>query len=89
MPRDVRWKSVVAELVLEAADLAAQRRLRDPDGARGATDVSLLGDGDEVADLGEAHRLSLADRARACPRRRAARSKRYWTERARPRRLGA
>lgn len=44
-----------AELVLEAADLAAERRLRDVQATRGAADVLLLGDGDEVAQLGEAH----------------------------------
>jgi hypothetical protein len=44
-----------AELTLEVADLPAERRLRDVQPPRGATDVLLLGDGDEVVDLREAH----------------------------------
>lgn len=44
-----------ADLVLERADLAADGRLGDPEARRGTTDVALLGDGDEVADLRKAH----------------------------------
>lgn len=44
-----------AELVFEAADLAAHRRLGDAEPLRGAPDVPLLGDGHEVPELGEAH----------------------------------
>jgi methionyl aminopeptidase len=61
-----------AELVFERADLAAERRLRDVQPRRGAADVLLFCDGDEVADLGEAHALQLN------------RSKRYWTAPAAP-----
>lgn len=43
------------ELVLERADLAAQRRLRDVQALSRPTYVSFLGDGNEVADLREAH----------------------------------
>ena len=63
-----------AELVLQAADLPAQRRLRDMQAPRGTTDVLLLGDGDEVAQLREAHaRERKADPAAPT----SARSKRY------------
>ena len=43
------------DLVLERADLATHRRLRDVQALRGTADVPFLGNGDEVADLGEAH----------------------------------
>ena len=66
-----------AELVLEAADLPAEGRLRDVEAASGAGDVLLLGDGDEVAELGEAH--SGQGRPGAEPRA-SARSKRYRRE---------
>lgn len=46
-----------AELVLELADLAADRRLGDVEPPSRATDVLLLGDGHEVGDLREAHAL--------------------------------
>src|SRR5262249_50689524 len=49
-----------AHLLLEAPDLAAQRGLRDVEPPRGAADVALLGDGDEIADLGEAHRDTIS-----------------------------
>jgi hypothetical protein len=48
-----------AELVLEAADLPGQRRLREVQAPRGAADVLLLGDGDEVVELREAHAASV------------------------------
>ncbi len=44
-----------ADLVLERADLPADGRLRDVEALRGTPDVAFLGNGDEVADLGEAH----------------------------------
>ena len=44
-----------AKLVLEAADLAAERWLRDVQAPSGAAEVLFLGDGDEVAQLREAH----------------------------------
>lgn len=47
------------ELLLERADLATERRLRDVEALRGASDVPFLGDGDEVADLREAHGRSM------------------------------
>jgi len=60
-PREERG----AELVLERADLAAERRLRDVEALCGATDVPFLGDGNEVADLREAHPPSMASAGRA------------------------
>jgi hypothetical protein len=39
-----------AELVLELPDLAAQRGLRDVQARRGAREVALLGDRDEVGE---------------------------------------
>ena len=44
-----------AELVLERADLTAERRLRHVHASSGAPDVSLFGDGDEILNLREAH----------------------------------
>lgn len=44
-----------AELVFEAADLPAEGRLRDVEALGGAGDVLFFRDGDEVAELGEAH----------------------------------
>ena len=49
----------LSQLVLEALDLTAQRRLGDVQAARGAPDVPLLGDRDEVFQLIEAHSPSL------------------------------
>ena len=45
-----------ADLVLEGADLLAQRRLRDEDARGGAAEVELVGDGDKVAKVSEFHR---------------------------------
>lgn len=45
----------LSQLVLEALDLTAQRRLGDVQAPRGAPDVALLGDRDEVFQLIEAH----------------------------------
>lgn len=58
------------ELVLERADLATERRLRDPKALRGATDVPFLRDGNEVADLRETHGTSMV---RAAPGRKSRR----------------
>ena len=52
-----------ADLVFERADLAAHRGLRDMEPLRRAAHVALVGDGNEVADLGKAHR-SIVHRAR-------------------------
>src|SRR5690606_6330669 len=65
-----------AELVLEAADLAAERRLGNVKAASGAPDVALLGDGHEIAQLVQAHpcsitRLNGRQHGGAIP-------KRYW-----------
>lgn len=73
------------ELVLERADLAAHRRLRDAQALGGATYVPFFGDGDEVADLSETHGPSVprrADGGKAWLG--TARSKRYWTSAASP-----
>jgi hypothetical protein len=58
-----------SELVLERADLATERRLRDVEALRGATDVPFLRDGYEIADLREAHGRSMARAARDRKRR--------------------
>lgn len=47
------------ELVLQRADLSAERRLRDVEALRGAANVPFLGDGHEVTDLREAHGRSM------------------------------
>ena len=62
------------DLVLERTDLTAHRRLRDTQAAGSSTDVAFLGDGDEVADLSEAHPASIAVLGGGAPR-----SKGYWT----------
>ena len=46
-----------AQLGLERADLLAERRLGDVQARRGAPEVQLLGDGDEIAKLAEFHDL--------------------------------
>src|SRR5262249_10860155 len=51
------------ELVLEAADLAAQRGLGEVEPAGGAADVALLRHGDEVSDLRQAHHRRVAREA--------------------------
>lgn len=48
-------KEGLSQLVFEPLDLTAQRRLRDVQAPRGAPDVPLLGDRDEVFQLIEAH----------------------------------
>ena len=49
------------DLILERADLPADRRLRDAQPLGGATDVSLFRDGDEILDLLQAHEDSVAE----------------------------
>jgi len=44
-----------AELLLEPGDRGAQRLLGDVHAARGAREVQLLGDGDEVAQVAQLH----------------------------------
>jgi hypothetical protein len=73
-----------AKLVFERADLAAERRLRDVKALGGATDVSFLRDGNEVADLREAHGRSMSctlggGKSAARSKLPLRRSKRYWT----------
>jgi methionyl aminopeptidase len=53
-----------ADLVLERLDLATERRLRDVKTARRLTRGARVGDGDEVAQLIEAHRTIKIARAR-------------------------
>src|SRR4051794_31478973 len=48
-----------AELLLELADLLADRRLGDVEPLRGAAEVQLFGDGDEVPEMAEFHRWAL------------------------------
>ncbi len=65
-----------AELVLEAADAAGQRRLGDVQTSRGPADMLLLGDGDERLQLRERHRIPRNTRAPI-----GAMQNRYWTGR--------
>jgi hypothetical protein len=44
-----------ADFVLQRADLAAQRRLRDAKALCGAPHIAFFGNGDEVTELGKAH----------------------------------
>jgi hypothetical protein len=44
-----------ADLALEVADLAAQRRLRDVQPLRRAPEVQLLGDRDEIPEMTQLH----------------------------------
>ncbi|GAA3778497.1 hypothetical protein GCM10022206_16830 [Streptomyces chiangmaiensis] len=48
-------KQVHAELGLELADLLGQRRLGHVQPLRGAAEVTLLGDSDEVPEVPEIH----------------------------------
>ncbi|MCY1241781.1 hypothetical protein D9M72_547020 [compost metagenome] len=43
------------ELFFERLDLDAQRRLRNVQALRGAREVELLGDGDEIAEMAQFH----------------------------------
>ena len=47
-----------AQLLLQRADLLAERRLGDVQARGGAAEVQLLGDGDEVTQLAEFHERS-------------------------------
>jgi hypothetical protein len=58
---DEQWSS---DLVLESTDLPADRWLGDAEPNGRATHISLLGDGDEVANLSEAHPPIVAYRSR-------------------------
>lgn len=51
-----------AELVLERADRSTERRLAHVEAQRGAAHVPFFGDGDEIADLLEAHARIVRDR---------------------------
>src|SRR5690242_6254357 len=51
-----------AELVFERADRSTERRLAHVKAHRGATDMTFFGDGDEIADLLEAHAAIVRDR---------------------------
>jgi hypothetical protein len=48
-------EELCSEFVFESADLSTHRGLRDVKALGGAPHISLLGDGDEIADLGKAH----------------------------------
>jgi len=75
------------ELILEVADLTAQRRLGDVQAAGGPADVLLFGDGDEVGDLRQAHGAQRRARLLGPTR---GRSKRYrgWSRQERRRCVG-
>ena len=47
----VALEELNAEPLLQLADRPRERRLRDPEPRRGASEVQLLGDGDEVPQL--------------------------------------
>src|SRR5262249_10327707 len=71
-----------AELVLERADLLAERRLRHVQAGGRAREVQLLGDGDEVAEVAELHR-DVLDIDRRYLIRIMTRRTIYWTSRMR------
>ncbi len=48
-------KEGASELVLQVSDLPAERWLRNMKAAGSSPHVSFLGDGDEIAELSEAH----------------------------------
>ena len=49
-------KQANAEFALQLPDARAQRRLADPDAGRGAAEVTLVGDGEEVSEVAEVQR---------------------------------
>jgi hypothetical protein len=49
-----------AEVLLEAADLLTERRLRDVKALRGSTEVQLFRDGDEVPEVAELHERTIS-----------------------------
>ena len=49
-----------AEILLEPADLLAERRLRDVKALCGATEVQLFGDGDEVPKVAKLHERTIS-----------------------------
>jgi hypothetical protein len=69
-----------SELVLEAADLSAHCRLRDAESIRCTSDVALLGDGDEILNLRQAHGVNPTRGAWPPSASGDARSKRHWIE---------
>jgi methionyl aminopeptidase len=76
-----------ANLVFQRPDMPTNRGLRDVKALGGATHVSLLGNGDEIADLREAHVSDRAGRREVGQAEAAygARPKRYWIVGARSR----
>ena len=59
-------EQILAELSLEPADLCADPGLRDVDALRGAGEVRLLGDGDEVLELPKLHNDDASDQLISC-----------------------
>ena len=53
-------KKLKTDFVFEVADLPAQARLRDVQLQRGARNIFLLGDGDEITEVAQFHFLSIA-----------------------------
>jgi len=51
-----------AEFSLQLEDLAAQRRLADVAGRRSAAEVTVVGDGDDILEIAQVHRLNLHNR---------------------------
>ena len=60
MPRAMPREEFGPQFFLEHADLAAQRRLSDPQSVGGLTQAAELGDMDQGAELAEFHRDKLA-----------------------------
>jgi hypothetical protein len=48
-----------AEFRLQLEDLTAQRRLADVAGRRGAAEMTVVGDGDDVVEIAQVHRATL------------------------------
>jgi hypothetical protein len=51
-----------AEFRLQLEDLTAQRRLADVAGRRGAAEVTVVGDGDDILEIAQVHGVSLHNR---------------------------
>ena len=51
-----------AEFRLQLEDLAAQRRLADVAGRRGAAEMTVVGDGDDILEIAQVHGLNLHNR---------------------------
>ncbi len=54
-PATIAVQQLGTQLPLEVADLLRQRRLSDVQDGRGTHELTLLGDGDEVAQMAELH----------------------------------